>query len=87
MRHGFCHFWMGRMEMLLPFCSKPNHPIMDVVEKLHGAIYVLLMPNAAGERRATGKNSRTGRKHALSPVRSTGLFGAADRPGQLPRFS
>jgi hypothetical protein len=34
------------MEMLLPFCSKPNHPIMDVVEKLHGDIYVLLMPNA-----------------------------------------
>ena len=34
------------MEMLLPFCSKPNHPIMDVVEKLHGDIYGLLMPNA-----------------------------------------
>jgi hypothetical protein len=45
MRNGFCHFWMGRVEMLLPFCSKPNHPIMDVVEKLHGDIYVLLMTN------------------------------------------
>jgi len=36
---------MGRLKMLLPFCSKPNHPIMDVVEKLHGDIYKLLMPN------------------------------------------
>ena len=44
MRNGFCHFWMSCLEMLLPFCSKPNHPIMDVVEKLHGDIYVLLMP-------------------------------------------
>ena len=44
-RNGFCHFWMGRLEMLPPFCSKPNHPIMDVVEKLHGDIYVLSMPN------------------------------------------
>jgi hypothetical protein len=35
---------MGRLEMLLPFCSKPNHPIMDVIEKLHGDIYVLLLP-------------------------------------------
>ena len=33
--------WMGRLEMLLSFCSKPNHPITDVVEKLHGDIYVL----------------------------------------------
>jgi hypothetical protein len=38
---------MGRLEMLLPFCSEPNRPIMDVVEKLHGDIYVLLMPNAS----------------------------------------
>jgi hypothetical protein len=45
-RDGFCHLWMGHLEMLLPFRSKPNHPIMDVVEKLHGDIYVLLMPNA-----------------------------------------
>jgi hypothetical protein len=52
-RHGFCHFWMGRLEMLLPFCSEPNHPIMDVVEKLHGDIYVLLMPNVADD--APGK--------------------------------
>lgn len=52
-RHGFCHFWMGRLEMLLPFCCKPNHPIMDVVEKFHGDIYVLLMPNATGEQRPT----------------------------------
>jgi hypothetical protein len=44
-RDSFCHLWMGRLEMLLPFCSKPNHPIMDVIEKLHGDIYVLLMPN------------------------------------------
>jgi hypothetical protein len=35
---------MGRLEMLLPFCSQPNYPIMDVVEKLHGDIHVLLMP-------------------------------------------
>jgi len=40
---------MGRLKMLLPFCSKPNHPIMDVVEKLHGDIYKLLMPNARPE--------------------------------------
>jgi hypothetical protein len=44
-RNGFCHFWMGRVEMLLPFCSQPNHSIMEVVEKLHGYIYVLWMPN------------------------------------------
>jgi hypothetical protein len=42
---------MGRLEMLLPFCRKPNHPIMDVIEKLHGDIYVLLMPNAAAQPR------------------------------------
>jgi hypothetical protein len=41
------------MEMLLPFCSKPNRPLMDVVEKLHGDIYVLLMPNAAAQARQT----------------------------------
>jgi hypothetical protein len=44
-RDSFCHFWMGRVEMLLPFCGKSNYPIMDIVEKLHGDIYVLLMPN------------------------------------------
>jgi hypothetical protein len=44
-RKGFCHFWMSRLEMLLPFCSKPNRPIMDVDEKLHGYIYALLTPN------------------------------------------
>lgn len=65
-KNGFCHFWMGRLEMLPPFCSKPNHPIMDVVEKLHGDIYVLLMPNAPGERQPPstdvpmGKNCRWG---------------------------
>jgi hypothetical protein len=37
---------MGRLEMLLPLRSKPNHPIMDVIKKLHGDIYVLLLPNA-----------------------------------------
>jgi hypothetical protein len=39
---------MGRLEMLLPFCGKPNYPIMDVVEKLHGDIYMLLTPNFTG---------------------------------------
>jgi len=58
-RKGFCHFWMGRLEMLLPFCSKPNRPIMDVVEKLHGYIYALLTPNAAGEQRPTLDETRT----------------------------
>jgi hypothetical protein len=59
-RNGFCHFWMGRLEMLLPFCSKPNHPIMDVVEKLHGDIYVLLMPNAGAHLlpKAEARNER-----------------------------
>ena len=52
---------MGRLEMLLPFCSEPNHPIMDVVEKLHGDIYVLLMPNAGPELllEAGARNERT----------------------------
>jgi hypothetical protein len=40
---------MGCLAMLLPFCSKPHHPILDVVEKLHGDIYVLLLPNARPE--------------------------------------
>jgi hypothetical protein len=44
-RHSFCHFWMSRLEMLLPFCSEPNRPIMDVVEELQGDIYELLLPN------------------------------------------
>jgi len=58
-RDGFCHLWMGRLEMLLPFCSKPNHPIMDVIEKLHGDIYVLLMPNATRQARREAGAERT----------------------------
>jgi hypothetical protein len=52
---------MDRLEMLLPFCSKPNHPIMDVIEKLHGDIYGLLMPNAGHQarRRAGARHERT----------------------------
>ena len=42
--------------MLLPFCSKPNHPMMDVVEKLHGDIYVLLMPNVPHNRLPTKRS-------------------------------
>ena len=72
-KNGFCHFWMGRLEMLPPFCSKPNHPIMDVVEKLHGDIYVLLMPNAGHELLGTAgaRDERT-----LFPVSSMPLLGS-----------
>jgi hypothetical protein len=59
---------MGCLAMLLPFCSKPHHPILDVVEKLHGDIYVLLLPNAPGELRV--------KRASVLAVSSSALFGA-----------
>jgi hypothetical protein len=49
---------MGRLEMLLPFCSKPNRPIMQVVKKLHGYIYALLTPNATRQARLKAEAKR-----------------------------
>jgi hypothetical protein len=46
-----------------------------------------LLPNAPGELRPTAKELRSGKKRTLWAVSSTGLFGAADRTGQLPRLS
>jgi hypothetical protein len=50
---------MDHLEMLLPFCSEPNHPIMDVVEKLHDDICMLLMPNATRQARREAGAQRT----------------------------
>ena len=59
--------------MLLPFGSKPNPSLIDVVEKLHGDIYVLLMPNAGPELllEAGARHERT-----LAAVSSMLLLGA-----------
>jgi hypothetical protein len=74
--------------MLLPFCRKPNHPIMDVIEKLHGDIYVLLMPNAGGEPRPMAEATQ---ERKLLGVGSSAWFGMVSvwdsgrlPPGRLP---
>jgi hypothetical protein len=80
-------FLVGRLEMLLPFCSQPNHLIVDVVKQLNGDIYMVLMPNDNVQQRGstTADRYRDQRAaHRPAPPSAVSLRSAA--PSLRPMY-